>query len=385
MDDIYTPREDSFLMLRNAQNYAKGRVLDMGTGSGIIALSLAPKCEGITAVDINPVAVQIVKKAAKEQRLNVRAFRSDLFSKVKGKFDLITFNPPYLPSDKRASDVALDGGRHGYEVLVRFLNDLNSHLKPEGIALILFSSLTMPEKVLESSRNNMLMETLLESMKLNFEELYCYKLEKSELLRVLERNGVHCLKLFAKGKRGLVYLGKKGKQGIGVKIKKPESRARLRLENEAAVLRKINAKGIGPKLLFAGKDFIAYKFAEGEYIKDYVLRQGRKDIISALKETFRQCFILDKMKLTKEEMHRPLKHVIIGRNKVTLIDFERGHYDRSPKNVTQFCQFIRTGRFAEALKNKKIFIDEALLLSLAKDYKKQPTGKNFRRIRALLK
>ena len=107
---IYKPREDSFLLQKHVRKYAQGKVLDMGAGSGIQAITALEKTKDVLAVDINPKAVEELKKK------NINAKVSDLFSNVKGKFDLIVFNPPYLPADEREpedSALATTGGKKG--------------------------------------------------------------------------------------------------------------------------------------------------------------------------------------------------------------------------------------------------------------------------------
>jgi release factor glutamine methyltransferase len=76
------------------------RVLDMGTGSGIIALRCAARGATVTAADINPDAVATSKSNADRNGLVIRAVLSDLFDALKGEsFDLIVINPPYYPKD----------------------------------------------------------------------------------------------------------------------------------------------------------------------------------------------------------------------------------------------------------------------------------------------
>lgn len=94
---IYPPREDSFLLEREVKKYAKGKsFLDIGTGSGIQAKAAKQAgAKSVLAADINPESL----KHLKVQGINV--VKSNLFSNIKRKFDLIAFNPPYLPRDKR--------------------------------------------------------------------------------------------------------------------------------------------------------------------------------------------------------------------------------------------------------------------------------------------
>ena len=149
---IYEPEEDSFLLAKYASKFAKGKVLDLGTGSGIQAETALKFTKNVLAVDINKEAVNSVKKKG------IKARVSDLFSNVKGKFDLIILNPPYLPDEN------LEG----------FFSQVNNHLSKNGKILIVFSSLTNKNKINKIIKKNNFKFELLESKKLFFETLYCY-------------------------------------------------------------------------------------------------------------------------------------------------------------------------------------------------------------------
>ncbi len=163
---IYEPDEDSWLLEKYVKVYAKGRVLDMGTGSGIQAEAALTKTKDILAVDISKECVQFVAKKG------IRTVCSDLFKKVKGKFDLIIFNPPYLPEDPKEdkeSKRITTGGKEGFEILSRFLNDARKHLNKGGKILIVCSSLTgNVEKSFKSCKYH---AHLLEEKSLFFEKL----------------------------------------------------------------------------------------------------------------------------------------------------------------------------------------------------------------------
>ena len=135
---VYKPREDSFLMLRVLKkfNFSGKKAIEIGTGSGILAKQLARTFEDVVAVDINPEAVQTVNNFNLE---NLRAFQSDLFSNVIGKFDLIIFNPPYLPCPYE-EDKELCCGKG--KIILDFLEQAKKHLNKKGRILILVSSLT---------------------------------------------------------------------------------------------------------------------------------------------------------------------------------------------------------------------------------------------------
>lgn len=177
--NIYEPREDSFLLERNVEKYAKGKVLDMGTGTGILALAAAKnkKARSVTAADVNREAVLYVLDVCMNEGMPITVVQSDLFENIEEKFDTIIFNPPYLPNDG-SSDKALDGGKEGYEVIERFLTDAKNHLRSKGQILLLFSSLT-DKKIVDAilKRENYKYKQL-DSMKLDFEELYVYRITK---------------------------------------------------------------------------------------------------------------------------------------------------------------------------------------------------------------
>jgi len=168
---MYSPREDSFLIQKHIKDYARRAegALDMGTGSGILARELAKYCKDVTAVDIN--------KKVKFKHKNVKFIHSNLFSKVKGKFDLMTFNPPYLPS-KKIEDIEVDGGKNGTEITERFLKQARSHLEKDGIILLLCSSFNKGiEKMFKKYSYEF---KLLDKESFFFEKLFVYALNRKQ-------------------------------------------------------------------------------------------------------------------------------------------------------------------------------------------------------------
>ncbi len=168
---IYEPAEDSILLKRYVGRYAKGKVLDMGCGSGVLAEEALKKTHDVLAADISIEAVEFCKKKG------IRAVQSDLFRNIGGRFDLIVFNPPYLPEDKRedeGSRASTTGGTKGHETLERFLREAKKHLGKNGKILIIVSSLTGDvHKLFRKHGYNF---RLLESKKLFFETLFIYLL-----------------------------------------------------------------------------------------------------------------------------------------------------------------------------------------------------------------
>ena len=172
---IYEPREDSFLLAKYVEKFAIGKVLDIGTGSGIQAETALKFSKDVLAVDIDKEAINYVGKKG------VKAKVSNLFSNVKDKFDLIIFNPPYLPDEKledEESKKITTGGKYGYEILERFFNKVSKYLNKNGKILIVFSSLTNKNKVNKIIKKNKFKFKLLESKKIFFETLYCYLIYK---------------------------------------------------------------------------------------------------------------------------------------------------------------------------------------------------------------
>ncbi len=176
---IYSPSDDSCLLEEQVKKYSKGKkFLDMGSGSGIQA-SAAKGAEAslILAVDINKEAIEILKSKG------IPAVQSDLFLNIskENKFDIIAFNPPYLPKDKREdceSAIATTGGRNGDELILKFLKQSQNHLNKNGIILLLLSSLTPQNKIFKLLNQLLLKHQILSSKKLFMETLQVWKIEQ---------------------------------------------------------------------------------------------------------------------------------------------------------------------------------------------------------------
>ncbi|MFW3463209.1 HemK2/MTQ2 family protein methyltransferase [Streptomyces microflavus] len=118
------------------------RVLDMGTGSGSLALIAAKKGADVLAVDLNPHAVTAVRANAELNGVadRVESRESDVFDAVEGRFDLIIFNPPFQWF--AASDYAdVAGTDAGYQALTRFFRSARAHLTEKGRMILFFSTM----------------------------------------------------------------------------------------------------------------------------------------------------------------------------------------------------------------------------------------------------
>ena len=175
---MYKPREDSFLLAKYVEKSARGKVLDIGTGSGILALAAAksPRVKSVLAADVDKESLAYCNETAINKKITF--LFSNLFEKIKGKFDTIIFNPPYIPNEKEMDirDKALYGGKRGYEIIDRFLDQARSHLSDKGIILFLFSSHTGKDKVDEIIKRKGFKSRLLEKKHIFFEDLFVYSL-----------------------------------------------------------------------------------------------------------------------------------------------------------------------------------------------------------------
>ena len=140
---FYVPAEDSALLGNCAmENVGKmDCVLDLGTGSGYVASKIEKGCLRVIGSDINPQACTHAKKK------NIDVIQSNLMDAFKeNSFDIVLFNPPYLPEDEHTFEEwferATVGGETGREIIENFLDDLKRVLTPRGYALLLASTKT---------------------------------------------------------------------------------------------------------------------------------------------------------------------------------------------------------------------------------------------------
>lgn len=173
--EVYSPAEDTFLLL-SAVDVGKGdKVLEMGCGSGIISMHMAKAGAIVTAVDMDERAVRATENSALMNGLVVRAVQSDLFTNVPGRFDLIVFNPPYLRGTiEGQEDLCWAGGEDGVCLTSRFLDGAEKHLEPGGRVMLLISD-DMDPPALEDALSNWKAETVA-SKTLFFEVLRVLKL-----------------------------------------------------------------------------------------------------------------------------------------------------------------------------------------------------------------
>ncbi len=147
---IYPPREDSWLLLPFANVPPGTRFLEVGTGSGVAALTAAHGRANVVATDLNPFALRELRARARGEGVHLEVVRTDL-ARGLGRFDRIVANPPYLPTRPEERDpdrwhnLALDGGPDGCRVTARLVGELDCHLTSGGEAFVLTSTRQDPD------------------------------------------------------------------------------------------------------------------------------------------------------------------------------------------------------------------------------------------------
>ncbi len=136
----------------DSKKKTKVRILDVGTGSGCIAISLAHTLSTVhcslftvTASDVSASALKVAEQNAKTHKTKVTFIQSDLFSKIPGTFNIITANLPYVPQGmyellyhnlKYEPKVAITDGGEVWDMYRRFFEQLPKHLATGGVALL---------------------------------------------------------------------------------------------------------------------------------------------------------------------------------------------------------------------------------------------------------
>jgi len=129
----YLPSDDTALMVQVLSSVEGGSCLEIGFGSGAVLHALRPRFSLVVGTDITSVDQARAARGSSEAVLADRAscFRDETF-------DVVAFNPPYLPSG-RVEDRAVDGGRGGIEVPMRFLEDALRVVRVGGRIYVLLS------------------------------------------------------------------------------------------------------------------------------------------------------------------------------------------------------------------------------------------------------
>ena len=197
------------------------------------------------------------------------------------------------------------------------------------------------------------------------------------------------LEILGKGYVGLVVLVKRGNKEVALKIRRTDSQ-RENMKNESILLKLVNSVSVGPKMIDVSKNFLVMEYIEGKKFSDWIeMLKGSgsaKQLKSTIRNVLEDCYRLDQIGFDHGELSNISKHVIVGKNKVALIDFESSSTKRRPSNVTSITQafFIGSGIAKHAQKIYKNSSKEKIIFAL-KSYKQEKTRDNFEKLLKILK
>ena len=197
------------------------------------------------------------------------------------------------------------------------------------------------------------------------------------------------LEILGKGYVGVVVLAKKGSKEVAVKIRRTDSQ-RSEMKSEAKLLKLVNSCNVGPKMLDVSKNFLIMEYIDGIKIIDWVNELNGIGSVKKLKSTIKNilvdCYNLDQIGFDHGELSNISKHVIVGKTKSTLIDFESSSVKRRPSNVTSVTQAIFIGS-GMAKKIQKIYKNPSKekIISGLKQYKQEKSLENFENLLKILK
>ena len=149
--DVLIPRPETELLIEKALALAakmdRPRIIDIGTGSGIIAITLGASLPKATmvATDLSLKTIRLARRnARRHHQTQIHFIQCNLLQAVKYQFDLICVNPPYIPTKTLSEldvsrwepQLALDGGDSGLRTIDPFLRQAKSQLAPQGAILI---------------------------------------------------------------------------------------------------------------------------------------------------------------------------------------------------------------------------------------------------------
>ena len=197
------------------------------------------------------------------------------------------------------------------------------------------------------------------------------------------------LEILGKGYVGIVVLVKRGSKEVALKIRRTDSQ-RENMKNESVLLKLVNSGNVGPQIIDVSKNFLVMEYIEGEKFSKWIEMLNGSGSVNKLKSTIKNvledCYRLDQIGFDHGELSNISKHVIVGKSKVTIIDFESSSTKRRPSNITSITQafFIGSGIAKQAQKIYKNSPKEKIIDAL-KSYKQNKTRENFEKLLKILK
>ncbi len=186
--DVFNPKFylTSEFMAGHISVMPEDMVLDIGTGSGIQAITVGQKARKVIAIDINPEAVRCAGENVKRNGLPgiVSVLQGDLFSPLKPypQFDVIIFTPPYFDGKRKTK---IDFALHDPDktLIARFFKEAGKYLKPDGYIQMVYSSIADPERVLKIADDFGWQYKIIAQKKALFETFFIYRLTRKRLCR----------------------------------------------------------------------------------------------------------------------------------------------------------------------------------------------------------
>ena len=185
--------------------------------------------------------------------------------------------------------------------------------------------------------------------------------------------------ILGKGYVGMVILAKKSGNNVALKIRRADS-PRKNMSDEARLLKIANKINIGPKFIKNSKNFLVMELIDGEKIIDWAKnsKTKSKDLYHVINNVLRECYLLDNVGLDHGELSTIDKHVIVGKNRNTIIDFESSSTKRVSSNVSAATQAIFIGTGLAKIIRKKIQVPRRdKIIRLVRNYKKLRTQESF--------
>ncbi len=187
-EGVYPVREDTLLLLRSLTEHMEifrtGHYLDMGCGTGLCSVAAVAAGWDVRSADRNPRALALTRHNLILNGHPSHLLLTDLFSGIphghRGHYDLITFNPPYLPTEEKEKtsgwlEKAWQGGPSGRKVIESFLRELPKHLGTRGTVLMVLSSLSEPGETIKVLKEQGFKVNIVCEESLEFESLLVIK------------------------------------------------------------------------------------------------------------------------------------------------------------------------------------------------------------------
>ncbi len=184
-ENVFNPKfyYTSEFMARHIIVGSKDVVLDMGTGSGVLAVTAGQRASIVVAVDISPEAVGFARRNVKAHGLeeDVSVIEGDLFAPLGPchKFSVILFTPPYLKG-RPETDFDHSLFDHDKELIKRFFKEAKRYLTPGGYVQMLYSSIANPEKALGIAADLGWKHKLAASQETGTEKFFIYRFTPEE-------------------------------------------------------------------------------------------------------------------------------------------------------------------------------------------------------------